>query len=94
MEKKPGEGLQTTINISDGSGQSGKVQLKTWGPNKKTKECTIQVDKIKGEDVKFVKLFAETSVMHVLEEAFKGHNIKLLSKSTNLSTCGGYTNEL
>ena len=71
-----------------------KVQLKTWGPNKKTKECTIQVDKIKGEDVKFVKLFAETSVMHVLEEAFKGHNIKPLSKSTNLSTRGGYTNEL
>ena len=43
VERKAGTSI-VTVNISDEFGQSGKVQVKTWGANKKTKECKIQIE--------------------------------------------------
>ena len=82
------------MNISDEFGQSGKVQVKTWSANKKTKECTIQIEKIKSEEVKYVKLFAETFIKYVLEVAMKSNNInnlfrdhtEVLSKKISLTS--------
>ena len=79
VERKGG-GNQVTLNISDDRGQNGNVQMRFWGPNKKTKECTVQVDKIKSEDAKFVKLFAETFVKYALDELMKGNTIKNVFK--------------
>ena len=38
--KKQGGGKLTTIELSDNDGV-GEVQLRMWGPNKRTKEVTI-----------------------------------------------------
>ena len=87
VEKKSGAST-ALINMLDESGQQGKVQLRSWGPNKKNKECTIQVYKVKSEDVKYVKNFADTFLKHALEEAIRGNNIKFLFRnlSPNLSS--------
>ena len=79
VERKGG-GSSATVNIVDENGQNGNVQLRTWAVNKKTKECTIQVDKVKAEEVRFVKIFAEEFVMYALEEVMQGNNVKHIFK--------------
>lgn len=74
----------STVNILDDSGQTGVIQMKTWVPTKKSKECTIQVEKVKSEEVRFVKIFAEIFLKFSLEEAIKGNNIKSLFKDNTV----------
>ena len=60
--------------------------MRFWGPSTKNKDCTIQIDKVKLEEVRFVKLFADTFVKPALEEAFKGNNINHLFKDKTEAT--------
>ena len=84
---KKGGGSVATVHmcIVDASGQGGNVVLRTWVQNPKTKECTVQVDKVKSQEARFVKLFAETFVRYALEEAMKGNNIKNIFKNPSES---------
>ena len=80
VEHKGGGNL-STISILDQSGETGIVQLQTWEPSKKNKECTIQADKVKSEPVKFVNIFAKIFVKYALEVAMKGNHIKLMFRN-------------
>ena len=84
VENKSGASV-TTVSIVDESGQTGTIQMKTWVPNKKSKVCTIQVENVKSEEVKFVKIFVEVFLKYGLEEALKRDNIKFLFR--NKPTC-------
>ena len=46
--------------------------------NKKTKETTIQINTVKGNDKRFVKVFAQKFVKEIIERVSKGMNVEEL----------------
>ena len=64
--KKIGSALETIVEITDASG-SGKAIINFWGPNTKTKQCTILIKKPKDHDERFVKIVAKEIVQKVLD---------------------------
>ena len=73
VERK-GTATEATVELEDETGK-GKVLLTFWGPNKKTKETTIQVNTTKGTDKKFVNLFADKFVRPVIDKVANGIGI-------------------
>ena len=66
VKRKDG-GTEVKINITDPDGE-GEVNLSFWGPHKKTRVITVQVNSIKGSDKRFVKLFADKFIRELLEK--------------------------
>ena len=73
-------GKLAIVSVTDQEG-TGKVQLHTWGPNKKTREMTVQIDKSSQGDVRFVEIFATKVVRPLLERLLKGETVKVINKS-------------
>ena len=69
--KRKGTGTEVTVNIKDTNGE-GEVVLRFWGPNKKTKETTIQINSRKGSEKRFVKLFADNFVKETINKITSG----------------------
>ena len=67
----------TLVQVSDEECQ-GQVTLTIWGPNKKTKETTVQVNSVKKNDKRCVSLFALGFVKPVLDRVSKGMSLKSL----------------
>ena len=70
VERK-GTATEATIDIEDKNGK-GKILLTYWGPNKKTKETTIQVNTTKGSDKRFVNTFSEKFLKPVIDRITNG----------------------
>ena len=64
--KRKGTLTEFKINITDPEGE-GDVILSIWSPTKKTKETTIQINCVKGNEKRFVKLFAHEFVKEMIE---------------------------
>ena len=77
VKRKRGGGTEVKINITDLEGE-GEVVLSIWGPHKKTKDITVQINSKKGSDKRFVKLFADVSVREIIERLSTGKQIKEL----------------
>ena len=75
--RRKGGGVLATVNSLSVSGQKGKWSDKDFGQSKKTKDFTVQGDKLKSEETMFVKFDGEKFFMRALEDAMKG-NIKKL----------------
>ena len=65
---------EVKINITDPEGE-GDVILSIWSPNKKNKETTLQINTVKGNDKRFVKLFAQEFVKVVIERISMGMTV-------------------
>ena len=93
--KKIGPALEAIVEVTDASG-SGKAIVNFWGPNKKTKQCTILVKKPKEHDERFVKIVAKQIVQKVLDcvicgdppdNIFKNTSVKSIEKQGNTHEC-------
>ena len=69
--KRKGTGTELRIKVADCQGE-GEIKLSFWGPNKKTKETTIQINIIKGNDKRFVKLFSEEFIKGSIDKIVNG----------------------
>ena len=50
--------------------------LSFWGPHKKTKDITVQINSKKGSEKRFVKLFADEFVRKILQRLSNGIQIE------------------
>ena len=75
--KRKNTGTEVKINITDPEGE-GEVVLSFWGPHKKTKDITVQINSKKGSEKRFVKLFADEFVRKILERLSNGIQIEEL----------------
>ena len=73
VERK-GTAIEATVQIED-KDEKGKVLLTFWGPNKKTKETTIQVNTTKGSDKRFVNLFSDKFIKPLIDKVSNGIGI-------------------
>ena len=69
--KRKGTATESTVDIEDTKGK-GKILLTYWGPNKKTKETTIQVNTTKGSDKRLVNTFSDKFLKPVIERITNG----------------------
>ena len=79
VERK-GTATEATVEIEDSKGK-GKILLTYWGPNKKTKETTIQVNTTKGSDKRLVNTFFDKFLKPVIERINNGVGIGNLFKN-------------
>ena len=70
VERK-GTATEAIVVIEDKHGK-GKILLTYWGPNKKTKETTIQVNTTKGSDKRLVNTFSEQFLKPVIDRITNG----------------------
>ena len=73
VERK-GTSIEATVQIED-KGEKGQIRLTFWGPNKKTKETTIQVNTTKGSAKRFVNLFSDIFLKPLIERVSNGIGI-------------------
>ena len=69
--KRKGTGTELNIKVTDSEGE-GEVKLSFWGPNKKTKETTIQINIKKGNEKRHVKQFAEIFIKENIDKIVNG----------------------
>ena len=69
-----GSGLEIDVKI-EGKSERGIGILKLYGPNKKSKEYTIMVNKHRDSDVKFVTLLAERIVKPLINQYLEGQDV-------------------
>ena len=75
-------GPEMDIEITK-SKDRGVAVLKFYGPNAKTGECTLMINKSKRYDVKFVKILAEDVIKKMLDTFISGEGWnKIFKKST------------
>ena len=81
-----------------GKSERGIAILKLYGPNKKTKEYTIMVNKHKESDIKFVTVLAERVVKPLMNKYITEENIILEKKESineekefKCETCGDFS---
>ena len=67
------------VNISDPEGQ-GNVILSIWNQNPKTKETTVQINSVKGNEKRLVKVFGLEFVKEIIERMSNGKPIEELFK--------------
>ena len=73
--KRKGTGTEVRVKIKDPEGE-GEVMLRIWGPNKKTKETTVQINSTKGNDERLVKKFAEVYVKEIIDRDSNGRSVE------------------
>ena len=79
VERK-GTATEATVEIEDIKG-NGKVLLTYWGPNKKPKETTNQVNTTKGSDKRLVTTFSDKFLKPVIERIINGVGVGNLFKN-------------
>ena len=72
---RKGSVTEFKVNISDPEGQ-GDVLLSIWNQNQKTKEITVQINSVKGNERRLVKLFALEFVKELIERISNGKPIE------------------
>ena len=75
--KRKGTLTESKVNVTDPEGEADVI-LSIWSPDKKTKETTIQINSVKGNDKRFVKLFAQEFVKVIIERVSMGLNVEEL----------------
>lgn len=77
---KKGGGIATTVEVTDKEGKCMDV-LQTWGRNTKTECYTVQVDKVKDQDARFVTILAKYVIQPVIDNIVAGYNLKSMIMS-------------
>ena len=101
MDRKiKGSGLEIDVKIEDRS-ERGIGILKLYGPNKKSKEYTVMVNKHKDSDVKFVTVLAEKVVKPLINQYIEGEEMILGNRTStkkankfNCEVCGKTFNSI
>ena len=75
--EEKGIGTELSIKVTYSEGE-GEIKLSYWGPNKKTKETTIQINVIKGNEKRYVKQFAEIGIRENFKKIVNGKGIEHL----------------
>ena len=75
--KRKGTLTELKLNITDPEGQ-GDVTLSMWSKNPKTKVTTIQINSVKGNERRLIKVFALEVVKDLIEKTSNGQPIEEL----------------
>ena len=92
--QEKGSGLELDVQIVEKS-ERGIGILKLYGPNKKSKEYTVMINKHKDRSIKFVTVLAEKIVKPLINQFIKGENMTIEKKKSlreenelKCETCG------